>query len=109
MATAKAGMNKLESIYDLVPKIEYKGSSVSGSPSISGGQTNTGVRWDDDRLFATYDEVLYRHKVGYGPREENDTFTNNAISRKKLDSCLVVKETVFILQKCLSRGQILYY
>ena len=77
--------NKLESIYDLVPKIEYKGSSVSGSPSTSGGQTNTGVRWDDDRLFATYDEVLYRHKVGYGPREENDTFTNNAISRKKLE------------------------
>ena len=28
-----------------------------------------------------------------------------ADQQKKLDSCLVVKETVFILQKCLSRGK----
>ena len=75
---------KLENIYDLVPKIEYRGSSASGSANTS-GSTNSGVRWDEDRLFATYDEVLYRHKTGFGPREENETFTNNAISRRKLE------------------------
>ena len=75
---------KLKDIYDLVPKIEYRGSSASGSANTS-GSTNSGVRWDADRLFATYDEVLYRHKTGLGPRQENETFTNNAISRRKLE------------------------
>ncbi len=76
---------KLKSIYDLVPKIEYQGSSASGRPNISGGPEASGVRWDDDRLFATYDEVLYRHKTGSGPRVENTTFTSNSISRRKLE------------------------
>ncbi|MFP6873047.1 MAG: Verru_Chthon cassette protein A [Verrucomicrobiales bacterium] len=75
---------KLKSIYDLVPKVEYNGSSASGSANTT-GTTNAGVRWDNDRLFATYDEVLYRHKTGFGPRLENTTFTNNSISRKKLE------------------------
>ena len=48
---------KLRNIYDLVPKIEYKNSSASGSTNAT-----KGVTWDEDRLYATYDELLYKHE-----------------------------------------------
>ena len=72
---------KLRNIYDLVPKIEYKNSSASGSSSTKG------VTWDTDRLYATYDELLYKHERNRGldERQESNTFRNSQISRRKLE------------------------
>ena len=73
---------KLRNIYDLVPKIEYKNSSASGSTNAT-----KGVTWDEDRLYATYDELLYKHEKNRGldERQEAQTFRNSQISRRKLE------------------------
>lgn len=73
---------KLKNIYDLVPKIEYKNSSASGSTNAT-----QGVTWDDDRLYATYDELLYKHEKNRSldERQEATTFRRDQISRRKLE------------------------
>ena len=73
---------KLRNIYDLVPKIEYKNSSASGATNAT-----KGVTWDEDRLYATYDELLYKHEKNRGidERQEAQTFRSSQISRRKLE------------------------
>ena len=72
---------KLRNIYDLVPKVEYKNSSASGA------RGTQGVTWDNDRLYATYDELLYKHERNRGleERQEANTFRSSQISRRKLE------------------------
>ena len=72
---------KLKNIYDLVPKVEYKNSSASGA------RGTQGITWDTDRLYATYDELLYKHERNRGleERQEANTFRSSQISRRKLE------------------------
>ena len=67
--------SRLQNIYDLAPKVVW-GGSLGGTTEAKNGIP----AFDQDRLYATYDEVLYRHAA----RTKNAVF-GDEITREQLE------------------------